>query len=91
MTDMDTKEIISQLEKHYEAMRIVSSMFVPDEESKRNAEAIKEASKLLKKFIPMKVQQEGYGDYCPKCGRSCTWARYKFCTNCGQALKWDAD
>ena len=89
MSDMDIKEVISQLEKHYVAMRIVSCAFVPNEESKRNAKAIKEASKLLKRFIPMKLQQKGYGDYCPKCGRSCTWSRDNFCANCGQALKWD--
>ena len=89
MLDMDIKEIISQLEKHYEAMRIVSCVLVSNEESKRNAKAIKEASKLLKRFIPMELKQKGYGDYCPNCGRSHMWSRDKFCANCGQAVKWD--
>ena len=89
MPDMDIKEIISQLEKHYEAMRIVSCVLVPDEESKRNVKAIKEASKLLKRFIPMELKQKGHGDYCPKCGRSHTCSRDNFCANCGQAVKLD--
>lgn len=86
---MDVKEIISQLEKHYEAMHVVSCLLVPDEESKRNAEAIKEASKLLKRFIPMETKQQGYGDYCPNCGRSLMWNRDNFCSKCGQAVKFD--
>ena len=84
---MDIKEIISQLEKHYEAMHVVSCLLVPDEESKRNAEAIKEASKLLKRFVPMEAKQQGYGDYCPNCGEY-MWNRDKFCAKCGQAVTW---
>ena len=88
--NMDIKEIITQLEKHYEAMCFVSCALAPDEESKRNIEAIKEASKLLKRFIPMELKQEGCGDYCPNCGISHTWSRDKFCANCGQAVKLNA-
>lgn len=42
-----------EAENSYDSMRFVSFAFVPNEESKRNIEAIKDASKLLKRLIPM--------------------------------------
>lgn len=92
---MDIKEIIDQLEKHYEAMRIVSCVLVPDEESKRNVEAIKEASELLKRFIPMKPTLNESHSYvsdafnCSKCGHTIRF-HAKYYENCGQGVKWNA-
>ena len=91
----DTEKAISLLqqcldERPYAAVRVSQIM-----------SCIQEAVELLKEQEPVKAVADGEDSYmCNNCGTVIGWAewepggieevKYKFCPECGKAVKWDA-
>lgn len=55
------------------------------------AETIGDALELLKEQEPVKPIENAGFYYCGACKYAFTSGRQKFCSDCGRAVKWDAE
>lgn len=52
-------------------------------------QAVKMASKAIKRRIPMKPIIDCYTEFvCSNCNAQCLWKAMKYCDRCGQAIEW---
>lgn len=91
-----TLSILGQIEEHFRRCKHT----YPDLVFEGYEAAVRDAITLIREQEPVKPYAEGDGSFaCDNCGETVGWeemncggismVKYKFCPECGRAVKWD--